>query len=201
MFEPGGTTASDAEPQTVEAFLARRPSGLDDVYRLYGSRLYAVARDVLGNVEDAQDCVHDALLRIWQRPPVYRPERGALRAYLVVAIRNEAISRKRATMRHLVIEERAAKTDSPGYEVELQDHVGFSGCAQRWTRFRRSSVPRSGLPTTDIYRRVRLPSDSVFRSGPSRAASRWRCASCKPPSESEATPATRGRGHLEFPSR
>ncbi len=123
MFEPGGTTASDAEPQTVEAFLARRPSGLDDVYRLYGSRLYAVARDVLGNVEDAQDCVHDALLRIWQRPPVYRPERGALRAYLVVAIRNDAISRKRATMRHLVIEERAAKTDSPGYEVELQDHV------------------------------------------------------------------------------
>ena len=71
----------------------------------------------------AQDCVHDALLRIWQRPSAYRPERGALRAYLIVAVRNEAISRKRTVTRHLAIEERIAKGEQQRYEAEVQDHV------------------------------------------------------------------------------
>ena len=116
--------ASDLSDERVSAdFMARRSRGLDDVYRQYGPVLFAVARDVLGNPEDAQDCVHDALLRIWQRPSAYRPERGALRAYLIVAIRNEAISRKRTATRHLAIEERIAKAEQQGYETEVQDHV------------------------------------------------------------------------------
>jgi hypothetical protein len=63
----------------VADFLAGKSSGLESVYAAYGRPLYSVARDVLGNDDDAQDCVHDALVRIWQRPGSYRPERGSLR--------------------------------------------------------------------------------------------------------------------------
>ena len=107
----------------VADFLARKTSGLESVYRAYGTPLYSVARHVLGNDEDAQDCVHDALLRVWQRSESYRRERGPLRSYLLGAVRNEALTRKRNAARHLRIEERAARSDSPTYEFEVSDRV------------------------------------------------------------------------------
>ena len=107
----------------VAAFLARNSSGLESVYRAYRTPLYSVARRVLGNDDDAQDCVHDALLRAWQRSDSYRPGRGSLRSYLLVCVRNEAITRKRSTARHVRIEERAVRDDRPLYELEASDPV------------------------------------------------------------------------------
>lgn len=69
---------------------------------------------------EAEDCVHDALLRVWQRPDSYRRERGSLRAFLVVCVRNEALSRMRAAARHHEIE--GTVHDDP-QELEIADHV------------------------------------------------------------------------------
>ena len=107
----------------VADFLARKQSGLEGVYRSYGTPLYSVARHVLGNDEDAQDCVHDALLRVWQRSESFRPERGSLRSYLLGCVRNEALTRKRSAARHFHIEERAARSEPPAYELEVSDRV------------------------------------------------------------------------------
>ncbi len=69
--------------------------GLQAVYAAYGKPLYAVARNTLGDDADAQDCVHDVLMRVWQHSAAYRRERGALRSYLLVAVRNDALTRRR----------------------------------------------------------------------------------------------------------
>jgi RNA polymerase sigma-70 factor (ECF subfamily) len=120
----GRTGTDQAEDERMVAdFLARKSSGLESVYRAYGTPLYSAARHVLGNDEDAQDCVHDALLRLWQRSETYKPERGSLRSYLLVCVRNEAITRMRNAARHLRIEERAALPDPPAYELEMSDRV------------------------------------------------------------------------------
>lgn len=66
---------------------------------------------MLANADDARDCVHDVLLRVWQTAGSYRAERGTLRAFLVVAVRNDAISRRRSAARHLAIERRAQPSD------------------------------------------------------------------------------------------
>ncbi len=107
----------------VRDFLAGTSSGLEGVYAAYGRPLYAVARNVLGNDDDAQDCVHDALVRIWQRSESYRPERGSLRSYLLVSVRNEALTRKRNAARHVNIEQRAARAEQPEYEIEVNDPI------------------------------------------------------------------------------
>jgi len=107
----------------VADFRAGKSSGLEGVYRAYGRPLYSVARAVLGNDEDAQDCVHDALVRLWQRSGSYRPERGSLRSYLLVSVRNEALTRKRNAARHVHIEERAARDEQLEYEIEVNDPV------------------------------------------------------------------------------
>lgn len=67
------------------------------------------------------DCVHDVFLRAI-RDPIYSPERGSLRAFLIVCVRNEALTRRRAASRHRAIEERAAIPEI-GAELEVRDHV------------------------------------------------------------------------------
>jgi RNA polymerase sigma-70 factor (ECF subfamily) len=106
------------------SFVARRPQALEDAYRAYAPALYSVARHVLGGDADAQDCVHDALLRVWNRPGTYRPERGSLRTFLAVCVRNEAIGRKREAARHFHIERRLADAEPERpYEFEVDDFV------------------------------------------------------------------------------
>ncbi len=123
---PDRVATTDREDDLLVAeFLAGTPSGLDSVYRAYGASLYTVAFRVLGNEDDASDCVHDALLRMWQRARTYRAESGPLRAYLLVSVRNEALTRKRNAARHVRIEESLARDGAAtlASEIEASDPV------------------------------------------------------------------------------
>ena len=51
------------------------------------------------NAEDAQDCLHDALIRVWTKRVTYDVARGTLRSFLVVCVRNQAISQQRTATR------------------------------------------------------------------------------------------------------
>jgi len=92
-------------------------------YAAHGTALFSVARHILRNDDDAQDCVHDVLLRLWRNPGVYRSERGSLRAYLMVCIRNEALTRLRNDARHRKIELRTVSGTNETYEFEVRDVV------------------------------------------------------------------------------
>jgi RNA polymerase sigma-70 factor (ECF subfamily) len=85
----------------ARAFAAREEWALAETYRRYAPLLYSVALRVLGETSAAEDCVHDTILRLWERAHSYRVERGALRAFLVVAVRNDALSRLRTSQRRL----------------------------------------------------------------------------------------------------
>jgi RNA polymerase sigma-70 factor (ECF subfamily) len=116
-------TVWDDEAQLAADFAAGRPTGLDRAYERYGRDLYAVARHVVGR-EGAEDCVHDALLRVWQRRGAYRPERGTLRAFLIVCVRNEALAVLRGSQRRSAREARANLLDASAPEtIELVDFV------------------------------------------------------------------------------
>jgi RNA polymerase sigma-70 factor (ECF subfamily) len=114
------TIEHSGEGQLIDDFLERKPDALEAVYARYGDLLYASAARVLRVRADAEDCVHDALLRVWQRPDSFRKERGSLRAFLIVCIRNEALTRMRSAARHFAIE--GTVRDEPE-EIEIPDHV------------------------------------------------------------------------------
>jgi RNA polymerase sigma-70 factor (ECF subfamily) len=83
---------------------------LAEAYRRFGPTLVAVAAAALGETaDDARDCVHDTLLRLWLAKDSYRPERGPLRAFLVVCVRNDALGRRRSAARRSRIDEREAR--------------------------------------------------------------------------------------------
>jgi RNA polymerase sigma factor (sigma-70 family) len=116
--------ASDIEDENLIAdFQARRGPALATVYRLYWRTLYSTARGVLHEREDAEDCVHDTLVDVWAAKRSYRPERGTLRAFLIVCVRNAALTRKRAAARHREIESAVYEQKS---NVEVVDFVTIS---------------------------------------------------------------------------
>ncbi len=86
---------ADDELALARGFTDREAWAYDAAYRMHAGVLHSAAMQVLRDPQEAADCVHDVLLRLWKRGGAYRPERGSLRAFLAVAVRNEAMSRSR----------------------------------------------------------------------------------------------------------
>ncbi|MGH7716157.1 MAG: RNA polymerase sigma factor [Vulcanimicrobiaceae bacterium] len=95
---------------------------LDEIYRSYADVCFSVAMHVLRAPDDAQDCVHDVFMRVWQNGEVYSPERGSMRSFLIACVRNEALTRRRADARHRAIEARETLADT-ATDFEVVDHV------------------------------------------------------------------------------
>jgi RNA polymerase sigma-70 factor (ECF subfamily) len=84
----------DEQLEIAQAFAAGEAWAYDAAYRAHGRVLYAAAFAVSRDAQEAEDCVHDVLVRLWRRDG-FRVERGSLRAFLAVSVRNEALSRMR----------------------------------------------------------------------------------------------------------
>jgi RNA polymerase sigma-70 factor, ECF subfamily len=93
----------------VEDFSARRASGLEQAYKLWSGVFLSVARHVLSDRARAEDCVHDALMRVWRAPNRFSGSREMLKAYLVASVRNESIAMLRSLSRRDARELKAAR--------------------------------------------------------------------------------------------
>jgi len=111
------------EPALAQAFARREPWALDEAYRRFGSLLFSAALNVLHSPEDAEDCMHDVLVRVWKRPGAFALERGSLRSFLAVCVRNEAISRRRAASRRSQLAQRLRAQREETEEIEVADYV------------------------------------------------------------------------------
>ncbi len=93
----------------VDDFAARRPSGLEEVYAQWSRLFFSVARHVISDSARAEDCVHDALLRVWRAPNRFSGSREMLKAYLVTCVRNESLGMLRREGRRDARELKAAR--------------------------------------------------------------------------------------------
>jgi RNA polymerase sigma-70 factor (ECF subfamily) len=115
--------AGPSDDALATAFAAKEQWAFDEAYQRFGSLLYSTAYNVLNNREDAQDCVHDALARVWRSPDAYTRARGSVRSFLVVCVRNEAITRLRSRSRRLRLVERVAAEPKEHDELHIVDFV------------------------------------------------------------------------------
>jgi RNA polymerase sigma-70 factor (ECF subfamily) len=93
------------------AFAERQSWAYEAAYRSFGARMYTTALRVLSDRGAAQDCVHEVMLHLWKRGDAYRPERGALEAFLVTCARNSGLERLRRAARQSDVARRAAAPD------------------------------------------------------------------------------------------
>ncbi len=90
----------EARPERFlrERLLRRDESALNEVSDRWGRLLYSLALRITGSGEDAEECLNDALLDLWQKPPI-DPETTLL-AYVSTLVRRRAIDRVRFNMAH-----------------------------------------------------------------------------------------------------
>lgn len=79
------------DSRIIELLFQRSESALDAVQQKYGAMCRAIARNLLGSEEDAQECVNDALHGLWNAVPPQRPRK--LGAFLAAIVRNLAMKR------------------------------------------------------------------------------------------------------------
>lgn len=81
----------------IELYFQRDEQAIADTQKKYGKLCHAVAMNILGCREDAEECVNDTYLRAWEAIPPERPI--SLGAYLCCIVRNLALNRYRADHR------------------------------------------------------------------------------------------------------
>lgn len=97
----------------------RDEQALIEITVKYGTLCRSVARNILENEQDAEECLNDALLQIWNTIPPVQPKNFC--AYLIKIIRNNAIDRRKAQNRN-----KRGKGQHPTSLDELSDFLPTS---------------------------------------------------------------------------
>ena len=61
------------DSRIVELYWTRSESAIDETATKYGKYCYAIAYNILGNAQDADESVNDTYLGAWNSMPVHRP--------------------------------------------------------------------------------------------------------------------------------
>lgn len=80
------------ESEIIRMLEQREESALGAITTAYGNLGKQIALRILGNVQDTEECLNDALLRLWNSIPPARPK--YLKAYYSAVVRNTALNRK-----------------------------------------------------------------------------------------------------------
>lgn len=94
----------------VNLFFERSEQALTELSEKYEKLCRRISVNILGNEDDAQECINDSYLGLWNTIPPERPEN--LKYYLCRIVRNNAIKRYHANT--------ALKRNSR-YDVALQE--------------------------------------------------------------------------------
>lgn len=71
----------------------RREDGLEQVAKRYGRDCHRIARNILRNEQDAEECVNDTYVKVWGAIPPARPK--SLSSFVMTIARNLALDRLR----------------------------------------------------------------------------------------------------------
>lgn len=61
------------DTQIIELYWARKESAIEETEVKYGSYCRSIARNILNNQDDAEECVNDTWLGAWNSMPPHRP--------------------------------------------------------------------------------------------------------------------------------
>ena len=82
------------DKQIIRLFFQRSEQAIAELSRKYGALCFRIARNILNDHQDAEECVNDAYLGAWNSIPPQSPD--PLRAYICRIVRNLALKKLRA---------------------------------------------------------------------------------------------------------
>ena len=81
------------DDEIIELLFKRSQKGLSVLSERYGAQCMSISMNLLSNRQDAEECVNDALLAIWNEIPPVHPD--DLKVYLFKIVRNISIRKFR----------------------------------------------------------------------------------------------------------
>ena len=94
----------------IELFFERSERGLAELDAKYGKLCHKLSHNILNSRQDAEECVNDAYLGVWNAIPPARPD--PLRAYVCKVVRNLSLKR---------YYKREAEKRNSGYDIAMQE--------------------------------------------------------------------------------
>lgn len=127
------------DTQIIDLFWARSEQAITETESKYGSMCMRIATAMLHNTHDAQECVNDTYMALWNAIPPARP--GLLSAYIAKITRKLAMraitysnAKKRSAMASVSIHELEECIPAPGaVETQLEGQA-LSQCIEQWLR-------------------------------------------------------------------
>ena len=107
----------------IQALVRGDRSALAELYDRYGPIMLAVGRKILGGQREAEDLLHDVFLEAWRAAKSFDPERGTVRAWLLMRMRSRAVDRLRAHNRAKVVLDTEAEMPEPATDAPAPDQV------------------------------------------------------------------------------
>lgn len=116
------------DKELIKLYFDRNELAVTETQRKFGGYLYTIAHNILGSVQDAEECVNDVLMRLWDHIPPANPEN----VYAYFASVTRSVARKRYQKNHalkrggneteLVLDElRDCCTDPDTVEQQIDD--------------------------------------------------------------------------------
>ena len=117
------------DEEIIALFFARSEQGIRELDLKYGKVCHRLSYNILGDAQDAEECVSDAYLGAWNAIPPAKPD--PLLTYICKIVRNVSLK--------LQGKKRAAKRRS-GYTVAMEEiEPCLRICTRRKTRPKRGS--------------------------------------------------------------
>ena len=82
------------DTEIINLFFERSEQAIDELAKKYGNAVARVARNILGNEQDTEECVNDTYLGTWNAIPPHRP--SPLRTFVCKIARNLATKKYHA---------------------------------------------------------------------------------------------------------
>ena len=101
----------------IALFFQRSEGALEELIQQYGGLLYTAAQKIVHTHEDAEECVNDAAMDVWNSIPPKHPE--SLSSYACALVRNRALDR----YRYLSAQKRSGDRFAQILD-ELQESIG-----------------------------------------------------------------------------
>ena len=84
-------TISITVNELIKLFFARDERAIEETQKQYGEYCFTIANNILGNDQDAEECLNDALFGAWNAIPPARPQNFG--AYFLTLVRNFALKK------------------------------------------------------------------------------------------------------------
>jgi RNA polymerase sigma-70 factor (ECF subfamily) len=122
---------AQTDPGLVQAVVRRDEAALAEIYRRYGSAVWALARRVTNDAQAAEEVAQTVFLNLWTAPERFDAQRGSLRSWLLAQahgrsvdiVRSEAARRRRQDREAQLAVPPSAEVETAVHAAALADEV------------------------------------------------------------------------------